>query len=156
LAGSRLRLIGVDDQIMRTLAHFPRHEGPLQTRRETCPASSAQAGVLHFLDDPVTALLDQRPGAIPMATLHGALQRTIAMAVDIGEDAVLLSKHLSAPSMQTTDDSSRLSPENPDIFLDAPIEKRLRLPSPVFPEDAALEVQVLVHPFHLGITPCQD
>jgi hypothetical protein len=97
LAGAGLGFVGVDDEIMRALAHFLRHEGPFETGRETGAAAAAQARILHLLDDPVAPLGDQPLRSVPMAAAHGALQRTVELAVDVGEDAVLVLKHHSAP-----------------------------------------------------------
>ena len=42
--------VGVHDEIMRTLFHFLRHEGPLQARWKASAAAAAQTGVDHLLD----------------------------------------------------------------------------------------------------------
>ena len=76
LAGAGLGFVGIDDEVMRTTVAFLRHEGPLEAGREACAAATAQAGRLHLVDDPVTALFDDPLGAIPMAAAHRALQAT--------------------------------------------------------------------------------
>ena len=43
LAGARLGLVGVDDEVVRALALGLGHEGPLQTGGEARPAPAAQA-----------------------------------------------------------------------------------------------------------------
>ncbi len=93
LAGAGLRLVCVDDEVMRTTIRFLRHEGPLETGREACAAATAKAGGLHLVDDPVTALFEDLLGAVPVAARHGALQGLVLEAVNIGEDAILISQH---------------------------------------------------------------
>src|SRR5690606_38193346 len=57
LAGARLGFVGIDDEVMRTIA-FLRHEGPLQTGREACTTTTTKTGCLHLVDDPVATLVD--------------------------------------------------------------------------------------------------
>src|SRR5690606_4581836 len=76
------------------------HERPFKTRREASAAATAQARRFHFLDDPVTALLNQTLGVVPLAARHGPLQGLILEAVDIGEDAIFISQHVSPVSVR--------------------------------------------------------
>src|SRR5690606_22991729 len=87
LAGSGLGLVGVDYEIAWAAVALLAHEGPLQAGRETRPAAAAQAGGLHLVDDPVAPLVDQALGIVPDAARHGALQRLVEAAVNVGEDA---------------------------------------------------------------------
>ncbi len=99
LARARLGFIGVDHQIGRAaVLGFLRHEGPFQPGRESGAAAAAQARGLHLVDDRVAALFENRLGAIPRATLHGALQAPVMETVEIGEDAVLVGEHGSVSS----------------------------------------------------------
>src|SRR5690606_1827496 len=92
LAGARLRFVGIGDQIAGPVGLLG-HEGPFQTGGESCPATAAQPRGLHLIDDPVAALF-QNPGrAIPMAARLRPLQRPVELAVDIGEDAILILEH---------------------------------------------------------------
>src|SRR6202000_370228 len=93
-AGARLGLVGVDDEVARTpILRFLRHEGPLHAGRESSAAAAAQAGGLHLVDDPVAALVDDRLGAVPGATLARTLKAPIMQAVEVFEDAVLVLEH---------------------------------------------------------------
>jgi len=92
-AGAGLGLVGVDDEIMRTPARILRHEGPLEARREAGATAAAQTRLLHFVDDPVAALGDDRRRAVPVAALERALKTRLAETVEIGEDAILVLKH---------------------------------------------------------------
>src|ERR1700761_1159729 len=94
LAGTGLGLVGVDHEVARpAVGRFLRHERPFQAGRKTRAAAAAQAGGLHLVDDPVTALVDDRLGAVPGATLARAFEAPIMEAVEIGEDAVLVGEH---------------------------------------------------------------
>ncbi|MND66800.1 hypothetical protein D3C80_582010 [compost metagenome] len=95
LACAWLRFVGVDDKIMRTAVRFLRHEGPFEAGREACATTTTKPGCLHLVDDPVPALFDDDLGAIPVAAAHRALQGLVLEAVDIGEDAILIVKHIS-------------------------------------------------------------
>ena len=93
LAGAGLGLVGVDDEIVRTLLHFLRHEGPFQAGREAGAAAAAQAGLLHLVDDPFRAELENLLGAVPIAARLRAFEARVLEAVEIGEDAVLVGEH---------------------------------------------------------------
>ena len=100
LARTRLGLVGIDHQEARPpVAAFLGHERPFHAGGEAGPAASAQAGVLHLLDDRVLPTLQQRLGVIPVAPRHRGLQAPRLIAVEVGEDAVLVSEaHASPPS----------------------------------------------------------
>ncbi len=100
LAGARLGFVGIDDQIMRATVALLRHERPLETCREASAATATQARRFHLVDDPVTALFDQTLGVVPMAARHGTLQGLILEAVNIGEDAIFISQHVSPVSVR--------------------------------------------------------
>ena len=91
LAGAGLGFVGVDDEIVRPLrVDGLRHERPFEPGREARPAAAAQARGLHFRNDPVAALVDQRLRAVPVAARARALQAAVAETVEIGEDPVLV------------------------------------------------------------------
>ena len=94
-AGAGLGFVGIDHQIMRPPIALLGHEGPFQTGREPCTATPAQARRLHRFDDPVAALVDQALGTIPMTTLLRAGKRLVELAIEIGEDAILVLQHIS-------------------------------------------------------------
>src|ERR1700733_9909513 len=96
LASAGLALVRVDHQIARPVA-FLGHEGPFEAGGKTRPAAPAQARGLDLVHDPVTALADQLLGAVPIAALPGAGQAPIELAVEIGEDAVLVGEHYFLP-----------------------------------------------------------
>ena len=93
LAGAGLGLVGVDHEIVRPVLHFLGHERPLQAGREARAAAAAQAGLLHLVDDPVAALVEDRLGVVPGAALARALEPPVVEAVEVGEDAVLVGEH---------------------------------------------------------------
>ena len=88
LAGARLRLVGVDHEIVRPVLHFLGHEGPLHAGREARAATAAQARLLHLVDDRVDAPVEDRLGVVPGAASTGAGQAPVVDAVEVGEDAV--------------------------------------------------------------------
>ena len=88
-----LGFIRVHDQIRRTTVALFGHEAPLQTRRETRTAASAQAAGFHLVDDPVTAFADKLVGPVPMSTRLRAAQGALVHSVDIGKDTVLIFEH---------------------------------------------------------------
>ena len=53
LTRPRLALVGIDHEEARPAIAFLGHERPFESRGEARAASSAQAGVLNFLDYPV-------------------------------------------------------------------------------------------------------
>ena len=94
LAGAGLGLVGIDHQIARpAVGGFLRHERPFQAGRKTGAAAAAQAGRFHLVDDPVAALVDDRLGAVPGATLARAFEAPILEAVEILENAILVVEH---------------------------------------------------------------
>ena len=94
LAGAGLELVGIDHEIARpAVGQFLRHERPFQPGRKAGPAASAQAGCLHFADDPVAALVDDRLGAVPGAAAARTLEAPVVEAVEVLEDAVLVVEH---------------------------------------------------------------
>ena len=93
LAGAGFRLVGIDDEIMRTLANHLGHEGPFEAGGEASAAAAAQAACLDLVHQPVTALVDEGLGIQPAAALLGALKAPVMEAVEIGENAILVSEH---------------------------------------------------------------
>ena len=93
LTGARLRFVCVHNKIRRTPIAFLWHERPLQSSRETSAATTAQATVLHLLNDPVAAVLDQLVGSIPMPPRLRALKRSVVHSIKVGKDPILVSKH---------------------------------------------------------------
>ena len=92
LAGAGLALVGVDHQIawpVRLLGH----ERHLEAGRKAGAAAAAQARFLDLLDDPVAPLRDQRFGAVPVAPPARRCQAPVVLAVEVGEDPVLVSQH---------------------------------------------------------------
>ena len=98
LAGAGLRLVGVDDEVVRAPVRLLGHERPLEAGREAGAAAAAQARLLHLVDDPVAAHLEQELGAVPGAALLRGLQARRVQAVEVGEDAILIGEHVSSPS----------------------------------------------------------
>ena len=90
LAGARLGLVGVDDQEGRPAVGLLGHEGPLEAGGEAGAAPAAEAGVLDLLDDPVGALPHDLLGHLVVAALEGVLEAPILLAVQVGEDAILV------------------------------------------------------------------
>ncbi len=93
LAGAGLGLVGIDHEIMRPVADLLGHERPLEAGREARAAAPALARLLHLVDQPVAALLDEALGAVPGAALARALEAPVALAVEIAEDAILICEH---------------------------------------------------------------
>ncbi len=89
LAGARLALVGIDDEIGRTHVRL-RHEAPLEPCREARAAAAAQARRLDLVDDPVVALVDEELGAVPGAATARTLEPRIVEPVDVAEDPVLV------------------------------------------------------------------
>ncbi len=90
LAGARLRLVGVDHQVVRPLAFLLGHEGPLQACGEARAATAAQAGVLDLLAEPLGLHGQHLGGAVPDAALLRPLQTPVVEPVQVGEDAILV------------------------------------------------------------------
>ena len=93
LAGARLRLVGVDDEVVRAPVGLLGHERPFQAGREARAAATAQAGALHLVDDPIAAHLQEELGSVPGAALLRGLEPRRVKAVEIGEDAILIGEH---------------------------------------------------------------
>ncbi len=89
-AGAGLALIRIHHEVARAAIGCFRHERPFHARAEARPAAPAQAGGFHFLNDFLTPQRQQRAGIVPVAAFLGAFQRPIMMAVEIGENAVLI------------------------------------------------------------------
>lgn len=93
LACSRLALVGVDDQVSRLGVLVPAlgvHETPLHTGWETSATASSESRCLDLRDEPLVPLLYDFLGLVPVAVLHRALQVGAVVAVEVGEDAVLI------------------------------------------------------------------
>ena len=95
-AGSRLGLVGIDDKVMRATVCLLGHERPFQPGRKTRAAATAQAAVLHFLNDPVPALAQNVRRTVPMTARFDALERTILHPVEVGEDTVFIGEKIEA------------------------------------------------------------
>src|SRR3546814_17600009 len=74
LAGPGFTLVGVDDQIVRAAVRLLRHERPFEAGREAGPAAAAHARLTTFTEDPVAALSDGLPGALPAPERQPHLQ----------------------------------------------------------------------------------
>ena len=101
LAGAGLRLVGVDDEVVRPPVRLLRHEGPFEAGREAGAAAAAQAGVLHLVDDRSRGPSRGSPWCRPRRRAPRALQAPVVQAVEIGEDAVLVGEHRQ-PSFAAT------------------------------------------------------
>merc|ERR1712045_248925 len=73
LASSGLSLV-IDDQILGSPVTRLVHEGPLHTGGESGTTTASQSGGLDLIDDPVSALLHDLLGLVPLTSGHGALQ----------------------------------------------------------------------------------
>ena len=93
LAGARLGLVGINDQIVRAPVRLFGHERPLEPCREAGAAAAAQAGRLHFVDDAIAPLGENVFCAIPTAARAGAFEAPVMEAVEIGKDAILVCEH---------------------------------------------------------------
>src|SRR3954451_19963093 len=94
LARAGLRLVGIDDQIARpAVLGLLGHERPFEPGRKAGAAAAALARRLHFVDDPVAAFFEDRLRAVPGAARPRALEAPVVLAVEILEDAVLVSEH---------------------------------------------------------------
>ena len=101
LAGARLRLVGVDHQVVRPRPLLLGHEGPLQAGVEAGAAAAAQAGGLDLVADPLRRLRQHVGRAVPDAALPRRFQPEVLQAVEVGEDAVLVfqdARHQPLPS----------------------------------------------------------
>lgn len=71
LAGPRLSLVGVDDEIARSRVFLPSglvHEAPLETTGKTSSSSSPEPRILDGLDDPGVTLEDNLFRLMPVTT----------------------------------------------------------------------------------------
>src|SRR6516164_5493093 len=84
--------ISIDDEIGRPVALF-RHKRPLQAGRKAGPAAPAQPRFFDLLDDPLTALQNEVLGAVPIAASPGPVEPPVALAVQVGEDAITVGEH---------------------------------------------------------------
>ena len=89
-ARARLGLVGVDDQIMRSAIIFFWHERPFQTGRETGATATAQAGIFHLVNYPVTAFFDKISCIVPVAPRLGCFQIGTVKSVNIGKDTIFV------------------------------------------------------------------
>src|SRR5690349_98254 len=96
LAGARLALVGIADQIARAV-RLLRHEGPLQPGREPGTTAPPQAGVLDLLDDSLPAPFQDGLRAVPVSARTRTFQERIVKAIEIGEYPVLILQHRSIP-----------------------------------------------------------
>ncbi len=90
LTGARFGFVCVHDQIVRASPHFLGHERPFQTGREARAAAAAQTGLLHLVDDPVPALIQNVLGGVPVTALLRAFKAPVMAAIEVGEDPVLI------------------------------------------------------------------
>src|SRR5690606_18697423 len=95
LAGTGLGFVGIDQQVMRAAVTDLGHEGPFERSRETGATPAAQARGLDLIGDPVATGVDELLGAHPGAARTRALERPVALAVEIGENAIFISEHSS-------------------------------------------------------------
>ena len=93
LAGAGFRLVGIDDEIVGPFANHLGHEGPFKAGGEAGAAAAAQTACLDFIHQPVTALVDEGFGIQPAAALLCAFKAPIMEAVEVGENAILVSEH---------------------------------------------------------------
>lgn len=95
LAGTGLTLISVDNEVSGAGVLVPAgrvHEGPLEAGRETGTTSASETRLLHLADDPIVALEDDFLGLVPVAHSLGVLEVVAVVAVDILENAVLVTE----------------------------------------------------------------
>ena len=97
LACTWLGLIGIDDEVMRTILDFLGHERPFQPGRKASAAPSTQARSLHPLDDLVRAQLEQLRRIRPVTPLRGPLEASITPPIDVGENTICILKHWPLP-----------------------------------------------------------
>ena len=92
LARAGLGFVGVDDEIGRARIVL-RHERPLEAGRKASATAPAQTRRFHLVDDAVLAEVDQLLGVVPGAAGARTGKPPVVEAVDVGEDAVLVSEH---------------------------------------------------------------
>src|SRR3954452_2201969 len=95
LAGAGLRLVGIDDEVVRAAVRLLRHERPFEPGREAGAAAPAQARLLHLVDDPVAALVEEEPVSVPSPAPARRLEAPRVQAVEVGEDAVAVVQHVA-------------------------------------------------------------
>src|SRR5262249_3512129 len=96
LAGPGLRLVGVDDEIVRPAVRLFRHERPFQPGGETGAAASAQARRLHFVDDAVAPLFQDSLGTIPPPAPTRTSDAPVVGTIKILENAIGVVEHRSS------------------------------------------------------------
>src|ERR1700722_18896227 len=100
LAGPGLRFVGVDNEVVWALGiDSLGHERPFEAGGEPRSPAAAQARGLHFSDDPVASLVDERLGPIPIAARPRSFEAAIAKSIKIGEDAILVFQHRSVANL---------------------------------------------------------
>eukprot|EP00307_Rebecca_sp_RCC1486_P004752 CAMPEP_0119406326 /NCGR_PEP_ID=MMETSP1335-20130426/696_1 /TAXON_ID=259385 /ORGANISM="Chrysoculter rhomboideus, Strain RCC1486" /LENGTH=470 /DNA_ID=CAMNT_0007430399 /DNA_START=300 /DNA_END=1708 /DNA_ORIENTATION=+ len=89
-ARSRLRLVRVHHEVLRLLRIVLGHERPLQARREASTTATAKPGALDLSDDLVSTEKDDVLRPVPIAALLRAIEPRAAVAVQVGEDPILV------------------------------------------------------------------
>jgi len=89
LAGSRLALVTVDEDIFR-LGRLLGNEGPLEAGREASAAAAAQAAGLHLFDDPLRTLRQALLRALVAAQLKVAVNVGRALAEALADNLYLI------------------------------------------------------------------
>src|SRR4029077_15658306 len=98
LARAGLRLVGVDDEVVRPPLHrLLGHERPFESGREPGAAAAALTRGLHLGDNSVAAFLQDRFAAVPGAPRACAGKAPIVPAVEILENAILVGEHQWRP-----------------------------------------------------------
>ena len=91
LARAGLGLVRVNDEVARSpVRQTLRHEAPLEPGREAGASPSAKSARLHLADDPVPPHEDEVLRAVPVPALHRALEKGVVLAVQVGENPVLV------------------------------------------------------------------
>merc|ERR1711991_9454 len=67
-----------------------RHERPFQTTGKSGSSTSSKPTGLNLVDDPVSAAVQNILGAVPVTPLHGTLEASIMLVVQISENSVLV------------------------------------------------------------------
>ena len=91
LAGAGLGLIAVHaEEVGTTVLGHLGHEAPLQTGGEGGASTAAETGRLDIRNDLVGTHLQQLLRLIPEATLHGALDVPVVVAIEVCENTILV------------------------------------------------------------------
>mmetsp|Transcript_3204 Transcript_3204/g.6113 ORF Transcript_3204/g.6113 Transcript_3204/m.6113 type:complete len:562 (+) Transcript_3204:1383-3068(+) len=92
LARSRLRLVGVDDDVRRAAVRRGAlgHERPLEAGGEPGATAAAQSGLLDLVDNPIRTLPKEVFGPVVVTQFLGHLDPRAMLTVDVLEDAVLV------------------------------------------------------------------